>query len=170
MFLDLETVVAEPAAPRVPSEIRMRPGVYEGLRRLRQVADRVAVLVHPSVAAEGLATRPESRVGDLLERLEPQFADLVFVTCPHAPGAACGCAKPSSGLIEVAVHEHGFPTTGWHIGGDQEGVQVGRGAGLRTIRIGPPQEDHLSAVHRADYEARDLLDAANWILVQSVTA
>jgi hypothetical protein len=55
------------------------------------------------------------------------------------------------------------------VGADQEGVVAGRGAGLKTIRIGPVGEDHLSAVHRADYEARDLLDAANHILFEALT-
>ena len=45
---------------------------------------------------------------------------------------------------------------------------IGRGAGLRTVRIGPLGVDHLSSVHRPDYEARDLLDAANHILVEEL--
>ena len=40
--------------------------------------------------------------------------------------------------------------------------------GLRTVRIGPLGEDHLSSVHRPDYEARDLLDAANTIMLDAL--
>jgi len=58
--------------------------------------------------------------------------------------------------------------SGWFIGADQEGVQSGRTAGLRTVRIGPAGPDHMSTVHRPDYEARDLLDAANHILIEDL--
>ncbi len=34
----------------------------------------------------------------------------------------------------------------------------------------PCSEDHLNAVHRADYEARDLMDAANRIMLEALTA
>jgi hypothetical protein len=64
---------------------------------------------------------------------------------------------------------HGLSSRGsWFVGGDQEGVVAGRNAGLKTIRVGPVGEDHLSAVHRPDFEARDLLDAANHILFETL--
>jgi hypothetical protein len=47
---------------------------------------------------------------------------------------------------------------------------AGRGAGLHTVRIGPHGEDHLSLVHRPDYEARDLMDAANHIMIEALSA
>jgi hypothetical protein len=62
----------------------------------------------------------------------------------------------------------GSPENSWYVGGDQEGMVAGRGAGLHTIRIGPHNGDHLSAVHRPDYEARDLLDAANHIMIEAL--
>ncbi len=98
--------------------------------------------------------------------------DLVIVSCPHGEDGDCDCAKPGNGLIESALERarsarHGM---GWYVGGDQEGVVAGRTAGLHTIRIGPAGEDHLSAVHRADYLARDLMDAANRILLESLAA
>jgi hypothetical protein len=65
------------------------------------------------------------------------------------------------------MEQHDLPRRGgWYVSADQEGVVAGRTAGLHTIRIGPAGVDHLSSVHRADYEARDLLDAANHILVE----
>jgi len=71
-------------------------------------------------------------------------------------------------LIEMALDRHHLSRGGWLICADQESVQAGRTAGLHTIRVGPLTQDHRAAVHRADYEARDLRDAANWILMQSL--
>ena len=47
---------------------------------------------------------------------------------------------------------------------------AGRSAGLHTIRIGPHGSDHMSVVHRPDFEARDLMDAANHIMVEALSA
>jgi histidinol phosphatase-like enzyme len=92
------------------------------------------------------------------------------ILCPHGEAGTCECAKPGSALVEHAVAETGIRARhSWYIGGDQEGVHAARSAGLRTIRIGPVGEDHLSAVHRPDYEARDLLDAANKILFDALS-
>jgi histidinol phosphatase-like enzyme len=93
---------------------------------------------------------------------------LTVVTCPHGEDGTCDCAKPGIGMVLRTMEELRLSHRGgWYIAGDQEGVVSGRTSGLRTIRIGPVGEDHLSAVHRPDYEARDLLDAANHIMFES---
>ena len=173
VFLDIDTALLESRwEPRGP-ELHLRPGVGEGLARLRQIADQVIVLVEPRSAEA--ARKPDLRIEVLEEALGPEAAGLLIVTCRHesesAEGADCGCRKPGTGLIDDArrtyrVDERG----GWHIGGDQAGVYGARAAGLRTIRIGPVSEDHLSAVHRADHDARDLLAAANVVMMQALTA
>ncbi|MBA2254685.1 MAG: hypothetical protein H0W07_06200 [Chloroflexi bacterium] len=178
VYLDLETTLLEARwEPRGP-ELHLRPGVLEGLLRLRQVADHVVVLVEPPMSVT--ARRPDLRLEVLGEALGPVAAGLLIVTCPHldvpdgagedAVPAACTCAKPGTGLVDAARRNHGLDERGgWHVGGDQLGVQGARAAGLRTIRIGPPGEDHLSAVHRADHEARDLLAAANLVMMETLT-
>lgn len=171
VLLDLDTVVIEARPDRARPDIHLRPGTYEGLRRLRELADRVVIVVHPQPpGSSGPATGPgpESWLPEVLAKLEPEFSDIIFVSCPHG-AAQCECARPGSELVAIAVQQAGLdPHASWHISGDQESVQVGRGGGLRTITIGPMTEGHLSAVHRPDHEARDLLDAANWILVEEL--
>ena len=171
IFLDLEGVIIETRPGRTDPVYSLRPGADEGLRRLAQITDLLVALVEPPPPD---ASR-RNRSLDLLDGMRAPMLrggpQLLFVGCPHRPSQTCNCRKPGTGLIQLAIDRYGLPARGgWHIGGDQEAVQAGRAAGLRTVRIGPPSEDHLTAVHRADYEARDLLDAANWILVQSLTA
>ena len=151
-------------------ELGLQADLPESIERLEQIADRLFVLVDPP-PLEGWQGRETARRLDTLQSgLGPVAKRLTIVACPHGEGRSCRCAKPGSGLIELAVEEHGGARRGgWHIGGDQEGVQAGRAAGLKTIRIGPIGEDHLSNVHRADYEARDLLDAANRIMLETLT-
>jgi D-glycero-D-manno-heptose 1,7-bisphosphate phosphatase len=169
VFLDLDGALVEQRVGRYGPDYLLRPGVEDGLQRLRQIGDRLVVLVEPLQSRPGRRPPPrDPRLERLETELGPDATDLVFVRCPHGADGSCRCAKPGSGLIELTIERLGLPDVeGWHIGGDQAGVQAGRTAGLRTIRVGPLGEDHLSAVHRPDHEARDLLDAANWILIES---
>ena len=169
IFLDLEGVIIERRPGRADPAYSLRPGAEEGLRRLAQVTERLVALVEP----RPLDAPKRPRSVDFLDGIRAPMVTggpaVVFVACPHAPEDQCNCREPDHGLIDVAVARFRFePGEGWHIGGSQEAVQAGRSAGLHTIRVGPPSEDHLTAVHRADYEARDLLDAANWILLRSL--
>jgi D-glycero-D-manno-heptose 1,7-bisphosphate phosphatase len=171
ILLDLEGVIIERRPGRLDPPYSLRPAADEGLRRLAQVTDHLIALVEPPPL--GSAKRPRSV--DFLDGIRAPMVKggppLRFVACPHPPAEGCSCRKPQHGLIDIAVARYGIHgRETWHISGDQEGVQAGRSAGLHTIRVGPPSEDHLTAVHRADYEARDLLDAANWILVRSLAA
>ncbi len=170
IFLDLEGAIIETRPGRTDPVYSLRPGADEGLRRLAQVSDVLVALVEPP----GPDAAKRGRSLDLLDGMRAPMLrggpQLLFVGCPHRPSQTCNCRKPGTGLIQNAIDRYGLSARGgWHISGDQEAVQAGRNAGLRTVRVGPPPEDHLTAVHRADYEARDLLDAANWILVQSLT-
>lgn len=170
VFLDLDTVLLAMHRGRRGLELGLQADLPESVERLEQIAERVIVLVDPPPLEGGNGRETSRRLAVLHEGLGPIADRLIVITCPHGEHGTCSCAKPGSGLIEIAISEHGLDRhRGWHIGADQEGVQAGRTAGLKTIRIGPVGEDHLSAVHRADFEARDLLDAANRIMLEALT-
>ena len=169
VYLDMDAVLLAAYQGRRGIELGVQADIAEGLERLAQVADQTVILAYPEMEDGPRLPSAESRIQTLRDGLNGMSADLLIVQCRHDEEAHCDCAKPGSGLIELAMGEHGFPEQGgWFIGADQEGVQSGRGAGLRTVRIGPVGVDHMSSVHRPDYEARDLLDAANHILVEEL--
>lgn len=168
IFIDLEGVIIEVRPDRDRPAFSMRPGAEAGLLRLSQVTDRLIVLVEPPhPGADSGQPRPVDQLVGVRAPMTKGGPEVLFVGCPH--DGECDCRKPGAGLIRLAAERNRVPLEGgWHIGGDPNAVMAGRSAGLRTVRIGPPASDPETAVHRADYEARDLLDAANWILVQSL--
>ena len=169
VYLDMDTVLLAAYQGRRGIEMGVQADIAEGLERLAQVADHIVVLAYAESSDGVRMPSTEFRIQTLRDGLNGSGDDLVVVSCPHDADAQCDCAKPGSGLIELAQGEHELAThSGWFIGADQEGVQSGRGAGLRTVRIGPAGLDHMSSVHRPDYEARDLLDAANHILMEEL--
>lgn len=169
VFIDLDTVLLAAHQGRRGIELGVQADLAEGIERLTEVADRIVVLAcPPGEHAEGPRTPASERIDFLRDKIGESFDSLLVVECPHVD-EACQCAKPGSGLIEVAIEQHDLSRRGgWYVGADQEGVVSGRNAGLHTVRIGPLGVDHLSAVHRPDYEARDLLDAANHILIEEL--
>lgn len=171
IYLDLDSVLISVHQGRRGPELGVQPDVDDALLRLTEIADAVVVLVNPALPDAKRELGTKQRLDTLLGGLGEVAEKLLIVSCPHGDGRGCDCGKPECGLIEMAVEEHGLSRReGWYIGADQEGVQCGRSSGLRTIRVGPSGEDHLSQVHRPDYDARDLMDAANHIMVEELAA
>lgn len=169
VFLDLDTILLAMHPGRRGLELGLQADLPDAIERLEQVTEKIIVLVEPTPLEGGNGRETERRLEVLREGLGPLVDRLLFAQCPHGEDGTCACSKPRCGLVELAVTEHNVVARdSWHIGADAEGVQAGRGAGLRTIRVGPVAADHLSNVHRADHEARDLLDAANWILLEAL--
>jgi hypothetical protein len=170
VFIDLDTVILAMHQGRRGLEIGLQADLPDAIERLRVISERVVVLVDPP-PSEGAAGRDtEHRLEVAREQLGDTADELTFVACPHGERRQCACAKPDSGLIEFALSDLRLRRRGsWYIGGDQEGMQAARGAGLHTVRIGPIGDDHLDVVHRPDHEARDLLDAANRIMLEALT-
>jgi histidinol phosphatase-like enzyme len=169
IFLDLDTVLLAQHSGRYGPELGVQADLPAALDRMAEIADRIVVLVNPPSRGTDHAMDTDSRVDLLRARLGDKADRLIVATCPHDD--ACTCAKPGHGLIDQYLDSGARRgRNGWYVGGDQAGMVAGRGAGLRTIRIGPHGEDHLSTVHRPDYEARDLLDAANHVLIEELAA
>jgi histidinol phosphatase-like enzyme len=170
VFVDLDTVLLAMHRGRRGLELGLQADLGEAIERLREVTDRVVVLVDPPPLEGSAGRETERRLDVLREGLGRQIGALTIVSCQHGEERTCRCAKPESGLIEAALADNGLRQRGsWYVGGDQQGMQAARHAGLHTIRIGPLGEDHLDWVHRPDHEARDLLDAANRIMLQTLS-
>ena len=171
VFLDLDTVLLTTHAGRYGPELAIQAGIPEALERMAEVADRLVVVVDPAPVGASRVMATAHRVDILRAGLGEVAEQLVIATCPHGEDGQCDCAKPGSGLVNLSLKDHQLPSQGgWYVTADQEGVVCGRSAGLRTVRIGPVADDHLSAVHRADHAARDLMDAANRILLEALSA
>jgi histidinol phosphatase-like enzyme len=168
VFVDLDTVLLAQHPGKYGPELGLQADIEEAIDRLSVTADSIVVLVDPHSADSPHSLDTEHRLELFRRGVGERIEQLMLVTCTHGEAGDCDCGKPGIGMVTRTMEENGLSHRGgWYIAGDQEGVVAGRTSGLRTIRIGPAGEDHLSAVHRADYEARDLLDAANHIMFET---
>ena len=121
-----------------PDGIRLRPGVADGLRRLRgagyrlteadvdAVHERLASLVDEEAGTDGLIDR--------------------FYFCPYDPEGSVGpyrrdhdWRKPRPGMLLQAARDLQIDLpTSWMIGDHPGDAEAGRAAGCRTILVDPP--------------------------------
>jgi D-glycero-D-manno-heptose 1,7-bisphosphate phosphatase len=102
-----------------------------------------------------------------------------FYYCPHHPeGAveayriACGCRKPAPGLLEAAARDLGLDLRRSFVVGDKRlDIDCGVAAGCRTVLVrtgeGATQERSAGPRLRADAILNNLMEAAEWILLNS---
>jgi FMN phosphatase YigB (HAD superfamily) len=132
---------------RMPSLVRCRPEVLDGLSRLRTSGWRVAIVTN------GMA---DNQLGKI------QQTGLAEVVDAWALSGAEGIRKPETGLFEIAAKRCGATLDGggWAIGDNLVAdIAGGREAGLRTIWINRgtwPDHDH-----QADHVVTDVLQAIN---------
>ena len=132
-----------------PAQIRLLPGVVEGLRALQGAGFTLAIATNQPGAAKGqvpwAAIERTNRA--LVEQLAAEGVTIASVAvCAHHPEGgpggdptlvrACDCRKPAPGLLVQLVRELGLDAgASWMIGDGQVDVEAARGAGLRAALL-----------------------------------
>lgn len=182
VFLDRDgTIIEDPGYLDDPEGVRILPGAAEAIRKLREAGYKIVCVSNQSGVARGLFT--EERVHEINARLqvllreEKTEIDAIYF-CPHHPDCgeppyrrACRCRKPAPGMVKKAEGEHFIDLErSFMIGDSLVDVLTGRAAGLETILVMTGQgrkEKHRierAPEEKPDFEARDILEAANIIL------
>ena len=170
VLIDLDAAIVElRPSGRPRPDLILRENAQEGLGRLRDEA-RVVILVDPTARDQLLPHQPDIRAAFARRSLRGVVTRIPMLSCRHKRGEPCDDRKPATGLLQRATDELGVNREGAWLVGDDASVAAGRDLGLRTVRVGPSNVGPMGPTLTADYEARDLLDAANWILLQAALA
>lgn len=162
-----------------PDQIEIVDGVLEALRLFQRDGYQLIVVTNQSGIARGFFT--EERLHAMHRRLAELFASSGvsidgFYYCPHhvegtvaAYSHECDCRKPKPGMILRACREHAIdPQKSWMIGDILDDVEAGKTAGCRSVLIDLGTERAPETWARTpEFVARDLLDAARYILSPS---
>ena len=154
-----------------PELVQLLPGAKEALQTLADAGFTLVVATNQGGVARG--RYPEQAVHAVHDRLNELLGGLIsaFRFCPYHPlGTVTEYAtehnwrKPQSGMLLDAASEHGLDlNSSWMVGDKLRDCQAGRGAGCRTIMIGPNAEAHQHE-ESVDFIAPDLAGAATIIL------
>ena len=116
-----------------PAQLRLLPGVVEGLRALSGAGFVLAMATNQPGPAKGQISRAAvARTNAaLLALLEAEGV-------PIAAIEVCECRKPRPGMLRSLLERLGAdPAHSWAIGDSAADVEAGRAAGLRTALILP---------------------------------
>jgi D-glycero-D-manno-heptose 1,7-bisphosphate phosphatase len=171
IFLDRDGVInrpliraSQPYAPSSLDEFEILPGVPKACQILKQLGFLLVVATNqPDV---GRGRLPRGVVEDSHEGLAKQLPIDRVMTCFHggtAYGDPCTCRKPLPGMLLQAAGELKISLAESFMIGDRwRDIDCGLNAGCKTIFIDWGYEEQLT--RDPDFRARDLLDAAQFIV------
>ncbi|PKM92947.1 MAG: D,D-heptose 1,7-bisphosphate phosphatase [Elusimicrobia bacterium HGW-Elusimicrobia-4] len=102
----------------------------------------------------------------IIDRLGKRKAkiDAVYF-CPHHPEENCNCRKPKPRMILQAKKDFNIDIKNSYMVGDmQSDIDLAKNTGAKSIFVLTGIEKNVKG---ADYTAKDILDAAEWIVRQN---
>lgn len=179
VFLDKDGTLVEDLPYNVdPDRLAFTPRALPALQRLDAAGYALVVVTNQPGLATGRFTQREfdRLAAALIARVAAEAGvRLAGVhACPHAPDAAgrpaCACRKPADGLLRAAAAAHGIDLArSWMVGDILDDVEAGARAGARSVLLDVGHETlwEPGALRVPRHRARDLLDAAEFILAES---
>ncbi len=160
-----------------PDEVKLYPGVGEGLAKLRNVLNfKIIVISNQSGVTRGIITEEQVRsvnkkINELLEKFGAKIDD--FFYCPFHPDfdppELSKCRKPSPEMVFQAAEKHDIDLSRSYFIGDQlTDIECGNNAGVKTIlvtnKISEKEINNLqSPDKRPNFVAVDFLNACSFI-------
>ena len=176
VFLDRDGTINRDSADYVKSreEFEFLPGSLEAIKNLTLNGFVSIVITNQSALPRNLISLNE------LEFVHTMMAQTVALNggeikdvfyCPHMPEDDCGCRKPEPGLIYQAREKYGIDLSAAVMVGDSaKDIECARRAGCgRAVLVKSGKDDDVEnelktrQIH-VDYVAKDLYEAAQWIL------
>ena len=174
VFLDRDGTIMEDAnyVGRI-DQVVLIPSAKQALRRLRDAGFKLFVVTNQSGVGRGYFSH--EAVEQIHQHLNEQFASAGisfdrYYICPHHPEDNCDCRKPKPRFLREAATEYGLDLARCVMIGDRASdIQCGVNAGTQTVLVltGVGRETLKSGEVQPSFVARDIAEAAEWILNQS---
>lgn len=182
VFIDRDGTISEEVGyVNHVSRFKVLPNTARAIRLFNEAGIMAIVATNQAGVARGYFE--ESLIGAVHEKLRAELAaegarlDAIYY-CPHHPSAgkppyraACDCRKPKPGMILRARDEHGVDLSRSYMVGDKIlDIEFGKNLGLKSVMVltgyGIGEYEHQRQDWKVapDYLAKDLLDAAEWIV------
>ncbi|HVL91226.1 MAG TPA: D-glycero-beta-D-manno-heptose 1,7-bisphosphate 7-phosphatase [Actinomycetota bacterium] len=172
VFLDRDGVICENRDDYVKSwdEFVFVPGAARAVAELTRAGHRVFIVTNQSAIGRGVVPASEvDKIHDLMtEAIEAEGGRLEeILVCPHAPSDGCGCRKPAPGMLTDAAARHGIDLAGsWLVGDAASDCEAAAAAGCGSVLVLTGRGRAQARDAKPGYVARDLPEAARWILAR----
>ncbi|NLG15683.1 MAG: HAD family hydrolase [Lentisphaerae bacterium] len=165
VFLDRDgTIIVDKNYLSDPAGIEFFPNALEGLKAFQAFGYQLVMITNQSGIGRGYFTENDlklvhDRLKELLQDNRVQLLDIFY--CPHAPEENCTCRKPKTGMLIDACQKYNVDLESAAMIGDSKvDVNLAKNFGITAIQVTNGTNEPLP---NADYVAKDLLDAANWM-------
>lgn len=154
------------------SKFKLIPGVQEALRALKAKGFRLVIVTNQPGIGIGYFTKEQffNVNREFLRACDKAGVEIDRVYfCPHNKADRCDCRKPKSGMLKRAAQDLNLDISKSFMVGDMTSdIKAGKDTGCRTVLVktGQAGGDKLFDL-KADYEAADITQAAEWILKQN---
>lgn len=138
---------------------------YPAIKLLNRADYKVIIITNQSGVARGnFSEKDVNKLNEvIIKKLKEKDAVINGVyLCPHHPDENCGCRKPKPGMILRAKNDFNIDIKKSYMVGDmQSDIDLAKNVGAKSVFV-------LTGagidVRGADYTAKDILDAAEWII------
>lgn len=138
---------------------------YPAIKLLNQADYKVIIITNQSGVARGNFSEKDVRKLNeiIIKKLKEKDAVINGVyLCPHHPDENCSCRKPKPGMILRAKNDFNIDVKNSYMVGDmQSDIDLAKNVGAKSIFV---LTGSGTDVKGADYTAKDILDAAEWII------
>jgi histidinol-phosphate phosphatase family protein len=172
VFLDRDGVISRDSPNHIKSwdEFHFLPRSKDAIKLLTNNGFNIIVITNQSVIARKMVTKKEleemhNKMKNEIKKHGGKIVNIYY--CPHHPNDGCNCRKPKTGLFKKAMKENSIDVSKSYMVGDRiMDVLAGKTIGCKTVII--PSELGLEELKESntnpDYIAKDLFDAAEWII------
>lgn len=179
IFLDRDgTLNDDPGYLNDPLLLQLFQSVGPSLNRFTKAGFKNIVVSNQSGISRGLVSLENlNAIHAEMNRKLQSFSTQIdsFKICPHLPKEQCLCRKPGTQLFYEAAQEFSLELSSCYMIGDRPSdLLAGRRAGLAKVVLVLTGEGLMSRQELkpgdADFIAKDLQEAADWILSKAVAA
>jgi heptosyltransferase-2 len=133
------------------------------INRLKEKGLQLIGISNQSGIARGIVD--EGFVKDVNNMFMKQYGFDDFYYCPHHPDEHCPCRKPEPEMLFRARVQHGINLKKSYVVGDKEAdMLLAKAVGAKGILV---QTGELKESQDADFIAKNLTEAVNWIIKQT---
>ncbi len=153
-----------------PDQVQYLPGVFEGLRLLRNHGFEFIIVTNQSGVPRGLVD--VNNLDQIHRNMRSDFARagidvLSFYYAPFLVESNHPMRKPGSGMLEAGIRDHNVDRkVSWMVGDRMTDVEAGHRAQLKSIFLAGTENPDESPYDDAEFYANDFLELCQHICSQ----
>ncbi len=168
IFLDRDgTINDDTSYLHDPCKLTLLSNALAGMKKMQDMGFWLIIVTNQTGIGLGYHTKEDfyNVNRTLFKILAPEKIVIERIYfCPHGKNEKCNCRKPNTELLQRAQKDLPIDmANSWFIGDKTSDIECGKRAGIKTIRIKTENPDSEYKA-KPDFEAKDLLEAAEYIL------